>query len=120
MLQVKTKMTAATVSDEAYKAFEVTIEQYHHELRKTVRLGPSPTALYYVGMKDKLDLTRMPIMKKTRTRLQQTLSGEPSIESTSVPASQPLEDENQGLEQEKGDLLVNHTASSIKSRKGRV
>jgi hypothetical protein len=70
MVQVKNKMAAATVSDESYEAFEITMEQYHHEFRKAGRLGPVPTVLYYAGMKDKLDLTRMPIMKMTRTRFQ--------------------------------------------------
>ncbi len=118
MLHVKKQMAAATVSDESYKAFEITMEQYHHELRKAGRLGPSPTALYYAGMKNKLDLTRMLIMTKTRTRLppgsrasipvifedmQQTIPEEPSVECTNVPASQPVE-ENQGSSQEKADL----------------
>ena len=57
MLQVKNKMAAATVSDGSYKKFEITMEQYHHELRKAGRLGPIPTVLYYAGMNDKLDLT---------------------------------------------------------------
>ncbi len=120
MLQVKNKMAAATMRDDSYKAFEITMEQYHHELRKAGRLGPIPTVLYYAGMNDKLDLTRMPIMKKIRTRLhsgsrasipvvlediQQPLLEEPGVVCTSVPASQP-QDENQGSSQDKGDYVA--------------
>ena len=132
MLQVKNKMAAATVRDESYKAFEITMEQYHHELRKAGRLGPIPTVLYYAGMNDKLDLTRMPIMKKKRTRLQpgsqasipvvvedmqQTFLEEPRVESTSVPASQPQK-ENQGSSQDKGDCVA--WVECVKCSKWRV
>ena len=132
MLQVKNKMAAATMRDESYKAFEITMEQYHHELRKAGRLGPIPTVHYYAGMNDKLDLTRMPIMKKKRTRLQPgsqasipvvledrqlTFLEAPHVESTSVPPSQPQK-ENQGSSQDKGDCV--EWVECVKCSKWRV
>ncbi len=132
MPQVKNKMAAATVSDESYKTYEITMEQYHHELRKAGRLGPIPTVLYYAGMIDKLDLTRMLIMKKTRTRLQpgsrasipvvledmpQTLLEDTRVECTNVPALQPPED-NQGSSTDKEDCVA--WVKCVKCSKWRV
>ncbi len=100
--------------------------------RKAGRLGPSQTALYYAGMQDKLDLTRMPILKKRRTRLQsgarasipvvvddmqQMLLAEPRVERPSVPASQPLQ-EDQGSSQDEGDFVA--WVECVKCSKWRV
>jgi hypothetical protein len=68
MQQLKTKMAAANKSDGAHKVIEVTMAKYHHVLKKGGRLGPIAIAAYDLWVKDKKDLTRMPIMKQTRKR----------------------------------------------------
>jgi hypothetical protein len=68
MQQLKTKMAAVNKSDGAHKVIEVTMAKYHHVLKKGGRLGPTAIAAHDLRMKDKKDLTRMPIMKQTRKR----------------------------------------------------
>ncbi len=52
MLQVQAKMAAAHVSDDAYEFLfaevcDLTMQKFHHRLKKSGRLGPIPTAAYY-------------------------------------------------------------------------
>ncbi len=98
MQQVEAKIAAANVSDDAYKAYDITIQKYHHRLKKTGRLGPIPTARRW--------RTRMtsagfrPIMKQTRKRLPQTARELPTVESIAAdPSSTSTVEEYQVLEQ---------------------
>ena len=68
MKAVKTKMAAVHKLDGAQKVVEVSMAKYHQNMRNTGSLGPTAIAAYVALMKDKDDLTRMPIGKKTRTR----------------------------------------------------
>jgi hypothetical protein len=98
MQQVQAKMAAAQVSDDAYKAYDITMQKYHHRLKKAGRLGPIPTAAYYAAMEDKNDLSRLPIMKQTRKRLLQTARVLPTVESIAADPLSTVE-EYQVLEQ---------------------
>jgi hypothetical protein len=92
MQQVQAKMAAANVSDDAYTAYDITMQKYHHRLKKAGRLGPIPTAAYYAAMEDKNDLSRPPIVKQTRNRLPQTARVLPTVESVAADPCSTVEE----------------------------
>ncbi len=122
MRQVQAKMAASNASDDACRTYDITMQKFHNCLKKAGRLGPLPTAAYYASMEDKNDLSRLPIMRQTRKRLQhtvhvpasiqvvledmpQTFLEEIRVESTSVPPLQPPED-NQESSTDKEDCVA--------------
>jgi hypothetical protein len=93
MRQVQAKMAASNASDDAFMTYlweyDAKVSQLSQESRQA---RPYSTAAYYASMEDKSDLSRLPIMRQTRKRLQLTVHVPPPAECINADLASLVED----------------------------